>query len=217
VASHSPENDGEQEKLMQRLALYVTTMLCSFAFAGLIEAAPKIGQPAPDFTAVDSHGVSHALGDYRGKIVVLEWTNHQCPFVGKHYGTGNMQALQQEATAAGVTWLSVISSAPGKQGYVSAAEANALTEQRKAAPTAVLLDPQGVLGRLYDARTTPHMYIIDAAGTLVYMGGIDDKPSTQYADVKTATNYVRVALDEIHHGKPVSKPVTRPYGCSVKY
>ena len=202
---------------MQRLLLCVTTILCSLALAGSIEAAPKIGQPAPDFTAIDSHGVSHALGDYRGKIVILEWTNHQCPFVGKHYGTGNMQVLQQEATGAGVTWLSVISSAPGDQGYVSDAEANALTAQRKAAPTAVLLDPQGVVGRLYDARTTPHMYIIDATGTLVYMGGIDDKPSTRHADVKTATNYVRVALDEIRNGKPVSRPVTRPYGCSVKY
>ena len=202
---------------MQRLLLYVTTILCSLALAGSIEAAPKIGQPAPDFTAIDSHGVSHALGDYRGKIVILEWTNHQCPFVGKHYGTGNMQALQQETTGAGITWLSVISSAPGDQGYVSDAEANALTTQRKAAPTAVLLDPQGVVGRLYDARTTPHMYIIDATGTLVYMGGIDDKPSTRHADVKTATNYVRVVLDEIRNGKPVSRPVTRPYGCSVKY
>jgi peroxiredoxin len=202
---------------MQRLPLYVTTILCSLIFAGLIEAVPKIGQPAPDFTAVDSYGVAHALGDYRGKIVVLEWTNHQCPFVGKHYGTGNMQALQQQATATGVTWLSVISSAPGEQGYVSDAEANVLTAKRNASPMAVLLDPQGVVGRLYDARTTPHMYIIDAAGTLVYMGGIDDKPSTQDADVKTATNYVRVALDEIRSGKPVSMPVTRPYGCSVKY
>jgi len=210
-------SDAEQEDLMQRLPLYVTTILCSLALAGIIEAAPKIGQPAPDFTAIDSRGVSHALGDYRGKIVVLEWTNHQCPFVGKHYGTGNMQALQQDATGAGVTWLSVISSAPGDQGYVSDAEANALTAQRKAAPTAVLLDPQGVVGRLYDARTTPHMYIIDATGTLVYMGGIDDKPSTRHADVKTATHYVRVALDEIRNGKPVSRPVTRPYGCSVKY
>ena len=202
---------------MQRLQLYVTTILCSLALASMIEAAPKIGQPAPDFKAVDSHGASHDLGDYRGKIVVLEWTNHQCPFVRKHYETSNMQALQKEATEAGVTWLSVISSPPGEQGYVSDAEANALTTKRKASPTAVLLDPQGEVGRLYDARTTPHMYIIDAEGTLVYMGGIDDKPSTQHADVKTATNYVRVALDEVRQGKSVSTPVTRPYGCSVKY
>jgi len=202
---------------MQHIRLSVLTVLCTLACAALIEAAPKIGKPAPDFTAVDSRGVKHSLGDYRGKIVILEWTNHQCPFVGKHYNTGNMQLLQQYATDAGVTWLSVISSAPGTQGYVSGTEADALTAKRQAAPTAVLLDPEGVVGRLYDARTTPHMYIIDAAGTLVYMGGIDDKPSTQYADVKTATNYVRVALDEVRSAKAVSTPVTRPYGCSVKY
>ena len=202
---------------MPRLRLYVTTVLCTLACAAFIEAAPKIGMPAPDFTALDSQGVQHTLADYRGKIVILEWTNHQCPFVGKHYNTGNMQALQQYATGAGVTWLSMISSAPGTQGYVSGPEADALTAKRRAAPTAVLLDPQGVVGRLYDARTTPHMYIIDATGTLVYMGGIDDKPSTQNADVKTATNYVRVALDEVRSAKPVSTPVTRPYGCSVKY
>ena len=202
---------------MQHIRLYVITVLYTLACAALIEAAPKIGTPAPDFTAVDSRGVKHSLGDYRGKIVVLEWTNHQCPYVGKHYNTGNMQALQQYATDAGVTWLSVISSAPGTQGYVSGTEADALTAKRQATPTAILLDPEGVVGRLYDARTTPHMYIIDAAGTLVYMGGIDDKPSTQYADVKTATNYVRVALDEVRSAKAVSAPVTRPYGCSVKY
>jgi peroxiredoxin len=202
---------------MQHIRLSVLTVLCTLACAVLIEAAPKIGTPAPDFTAVDSRGVKHSLGDYRGKIVILEWTNHQCPFVGKHYNTGNMQALQQYATDAGVTWLSVISSAPGTQGYVSGTEAEALTAKRQATPTAVLLDPEGVVGRLYAARTTPHMYIIDAAGTLVYMGGIDDKPSTQYADVKTATNYVRVALDEVRSAKAVSTPVTRPYGCSVKY
>jgi AhpC/TSA family len=202
---------------MQHLRFYVTTVLYMLVCVALIEAAPKIGQPAPDFTAVDSHGVKHSLGDYRGKIVILEWTNHQCPFVGKHYNTGNMQALQRYAKDTGVTWLSVISSAPGTQGYVSGPEAEALTAKHKAAPTAVLLDPQGVVGRLYEARTTPHMYIIDAAGTLVYMGGIDDKPSTQAADVKTATNYVRVALDEVRSARPVSMPVTRPYGCSVKY
>ena len=195
----------------------VTTILCTLAFAVLSEATPKVGRPAPDFTSTDSQGVTHTLGAYRGKIVVLEWTNHQCPFVGKHYGTGNMQALQKYATETNMVWLTVISSAPGEQGYVSSAEANALTAKRQAAPTAVLLDAAGVVGRLYDARTTPHMYIIDAQGTLVYMGGIDDKPSTQPADVQTAKNYVRVALGEVRSAKPVSTPVTRPYGCSVKY
>ena len=202
---------------MKRIVLHVTTVLCTLAIAGLIEAAPQVGKPAPGFTSVDSHGATHSLHDYRGKIVVLEWTNHQCPFVGKHYTTGNMQALQRAATEAGVTWLSVISSAPGKQGHVTGAEANALTTKRNASPTAVLLDAEGVVGRLYDARTTPHMYIIDAEGTLVYMGGIDDKPSTRHADVKTAKNYVRAALDELSRAQAVSMPVTRPYGCSVKY
>lgn len=195
----------------------VLAILCTLAFAALSEAAPKVGQPAPDFTSTDSQGVTHTLGAYRGKIVVLEWTNHQCPFVGKHYGTGNMQALQKYATETNMVWLTVISSAPGEQGHVSSAEANALTAKRQAAPTAVLLDTAGGVGRLYDARTTPHMYIIDAQGTLVYMGGIDDKPSTQPADVQTAKNYVRVALGEVLSAKPVSTPVTRPYGCTVKY
>ena len=202
---------------MKRIVLHVTTVLCMLAVAALIEAAPQVGKPAPGFTSVDSQGATHSLSDYRGKIVVLEWTNHQCPFVGKHYTTGNMQALQKSATEAGVTWLSVISSAPGKQGHVTGAEANALTAKRSASPTAVLLDAEGVVGRLYDARTTPHMYIIDAEGTLVYMGGIDDKPSTRHADVKTAKNYVRAALDDLDRAQAVSMPATRPYGCSVKY
>lgn len=202
---------------MRSIWLYTITIWSTLALATLLAAAPKIGKPAPDFTSTDSHGAVHALGDYRGKVVILEWTNHQCPFVGKHYNTGNMQALQAYARDAGVVWLSVISSAPGEQGYVSGDEANVLTAKRHAAPTAVLLDPQGVVGRLYDARTTPHMYIIDTQGSLVYMGGIDDKPSTQYADVKTAKNYVRVALDETLSDKPVGTSVTRPYGCSVKY
>jgi peroxiredoxin len=202
---------------MRSIWLYTITILSTLALVTLLEAAPKIGKPAPDFTSTDSNGTVHALGDYRGKVVVLEWTNHQCPFVGKHYNTGNMQALQEYARDAGVVWLSVISSAPGEQGYVSGDEANALIAKRHATPTAVLLDPQGVVGRLYDARTTPHMYIINAQGSLVYMGGIDDRPSTQYADVKTAKNYVRVALDETLSDKPVSTSVTRPYGCSVKY
>ena len=137
--------------------------------------------------------------------------------VGKHYGTGNMQALQKEATGAGVVWLTIISSAPGKQGFVSAEQANALATSRGAAPSAIILDPTGSIGRLYGAKTTPHMYIIDSEGTLRYMGGIDDKPTTRPEDVKTAHNYVRTALADLAAGKPVSEPVTRPYGCSVKY
>jgi peroxiredoxin len=180
-------------------------------------AAPEIGKPAPDFTATDSNGKTVKLSDQHGKIVVLEWTNHDCPFVKKHYGSGNMQALQKEASQQGIVWWSVISSAPGKQGHVTPQEANELTSSRKAAPSAVLLDPEGSVGRLYSARTTPHMYIIDTQGRLVYRGAIDDKPSTNPADVATANNYVRTALQAVQQGQSVEPAVTQPYGCSVKY
>lgn len=180
-------------------------------------AAPEVGKPAPDFSAVDSNGKTHKLTGYRGKIVVLEWTNDGCPYVKKHYGSGNMQSLQKEAAAKGIVWLTIISSAPGKQGYVDGAQANELTKSRGAAPTAVLLDPEGAVAHLYDARTTPHMFIVNKDGTLVYMGGIDDKPTSNPDDIPSAKNYVRVALDEVLAGKPVAEAVTRPYGCSVKY
>lgn len=180
-------------------------------------AAPRVGEPAPDFTGMDTQGKTHRLADYRGKTVVLEWTNHDCPYVRKHYGAGNMQEQQREAAAQGVIWLSVISSAPGEQGHVSPAEADELTRSRKAAPHAVLLDPEGRIGRAYGAKTTPHMYIIDDAGRLVYMGGIDSITTADPADIPKATQYVRVALRERAAGQPVTTPVTRPYGCSVKY
>jgi peroxiredoxin len=201
------------------LLLAGTTALIG-ATSGLIRpafAAPKPGLAAPAFTLSDSNGKTRSLEDYRGKTVILEWTNHLCPYVGKHYGTGNMQALQHETTGNGVVWLTIISSAPNTQGYVDGPEANKLTADRKAVPTAVLFDPKGTVGRSYDARVTPHMYIIDAKGTLVYMGGIDDKPTTDWDDVKTATNYVRAALDDMAKGRPVANPVTRAYGCTVKY
>lgn len=181
------------------------------------QAAAEVGAPAPAFTAVDSNGRTHALADFRGKTVVLEWTNHDCPFVIKHYGTGNMQALQREATASGIVWLAVISSAPGEQGHVSGSEANAIAQSREAAPTAILLDPDGTIGRAYGARTTPHMYIIDPAGTLMYMGGIDDRPTADRADIIGAKNFVRAALGDLAAGRPVGTPTSRPYGCSVKY
>ena len=180
-------------------------------------AAPQVGQPAPDFSAVDANGKTVKLSNFLGKIVVLEWTNDNCPYVKKHYGSGNMQGLQKDAAARDIVWLTVISSAPGQQGSVDGAGANGLTASRGAAPAAVLLDPEGALGHLYDARTTPHMFIVDAAGTLVYMGGIDNRATTEVADIAGAKNYVRAALDEIAAGKPVSEAVTRPYGCSVKY
>lgn len=185
--------------------------------AGAALAAPSVQQPAPDFTAVDSNGQSHSLSDFRGQTVILEWTNHDCPYVRKHYETGNMQALQKDSAKDGVVWLSVISSAPGTQGYVKGDDANRLTETRDAAPSAVLLDPEGKVGTLYAARTTPHMYIVDPEGTLVYMGGIDDKPTSRHSSVKDAKNYVRQALAEMKAGQPISETSTRPYGCSVKY
>ncbi len=180
-------------------------------------AAPQIGKPAPDFSATGSNGKTVKLSDLRGKIVVLEWTNDGCPYVKKHYKSGNMQSLQKDAAEKGIVWLTIISSAPGEQGYVNGTAANQLTISRGAAPAEVLLDPEGKVGHLYDARTTPHMFIVNAEGTLVYMGGIDDKATTDVDDIKTAKNYVRAALDEVMAGQPVAEAVTRPYGCSVKY
>ena len=180
-------------------------------------AALRIGEPAPDFEGVDTSGKVHRLVDYRGKVVVLEWTNHDCPFVRKHYSAGNMQEQQRQAATQDVIWLSVISSAPGKQGHVSPEEADELTRNRNAQPHAVILDTEGKIGRSYNARTTPHMYIIDAAGKLVYMGGIDSITSSNPDDIPRATQHVNVALQEMAAGKPVSTAVTKPYGCSVKY
>lgn len=180
-------------------------------------AAPTVDAPAPDFSGTDSYGEVHSLADYRGRVVILEWTNHLCPYVQKHYGTGNMQALQREAAEAGHVWLSVISSAPGMQGHVAPDQANELTAERDAAPSAVLLDPSGEIGRAYEARTTPHMYVIDPEGRLVYRGGIDDRPTARWSDVEGATNYIRLALADLQAGQPVATPVSRPYGCSVKY
>jgi peroxiredoxin len=182
-----------------------------------VAAQAVVGHPAPAFTASDSNGAARSLADFRGKLVVLEWWNPECPFVGKHYGSGNMQRLQKAWTGRGVVWLTVDSSAPGKQGYVDGAKANALMKEKGGAQTAVLLDPDGKIGRAYGAKTTPHMFVIDAKGTVVYAGGIDDKPSTDQADVGTARNHVQVALEEAMAGRPVSTPTSQPYGCSVKY
>jgi peroxiredoxin len=193
------------------------TLIAGVLMTASAYATPQVGKPAPDFNAVDSNGKTVKLADLRGKTVVLEWTNDGCPYVKKHYSSGNMQSLQKEETAKGIVWLTVISSAPGSQGHVSGDEANALTKSRDAAPTAVLLDPEGAVGHLYDARTTPHMFIVNGEGVLVYMGGIDDKATSDPADVKGARNYVRAALDNLAAGTPVENAVTRPYGCSVKY
>lgn len=189
-----------------------------FAVVSSSLAAPKIGEPAPGFSLPDLSGKAHSLADYAGKYVVLEWNNPECPFVQKHYNSGNMQKLQQEARGKGAVWLIINSGAPGKQG--GAAEPEKLekfTKNEHAEPTAYLLDREGKVGRAYEAKTTPQMFVIDPAGKLIYAGGIDDKPTTDLADIATAKNYVRAALEEAMAGKPVATPTSRPYGCSVKY
>ena len=199
-------------------AVGAAAALCgSLVFAPVAIAKPEVGKPAPDFTGTDSKGRNVKLSDLRGKTVVLEWTNHECPYVRKHYGAGNMQKLQADAAKDGVIWLTVISSASGDQGHVSAVEADNLTASRKAAPAHVLIDEKSKIARAYDARTTPHMYVVDPEGKLVFMGGIDDKPNTNQADIPKAKNYVRLALDAVRAGRPVETPVARPYGCSIKY
>ena len=180
-------------------------------------AAPSIGAPAPDFAVADTAGKVHGLAEFKGRTVILEWTNDQCPYVAKHYGTGNMQSLQQTYTGQGAVWLSVISSAPGTEGAVTASEADALTRSRHAHPTAVLLDGNGKMGHAYGARNTPHIYVVSPEGKLAYMGAIDDKPTTRPADVKTANNYLVAAMSDLAAGRPVATPVTTAYGCTVKY
>lgn len=180
-------------------------------------AVAKVDQPAPGFELVDSEGKTRSLSEFAGRTVVLEWTNHKCPFVGKHYDAGNMQAQQRAATADGVVWLTINSSAPGKQGHVDGAGAEEVRRDVGAAQTAYLLDPEGVAGRAYGAKTTPHMYVIDPAGVLRYAGAIDDTNGSGSRDIADATQYVTQALGELAAGQPVSVQVSRPYGCSVKY
>ncbi len=194
--------------------LFVVLATSTIAVAG---GAPKVGESAPQFTVKDTNGKSHSLADYKGKHVVLEWLNHDCPFVVKHYQSKNMQTLQKTATEKGVVWLSIISSAPGNQGSATGEAVNKLTTEKGAAPTAVLLDSEGTAGRSYEAKTTPHMFVINPEGTLVYKGAIDSISSTQEADVPKATNYVKAALEESMAGKPVGTSSSKPYGCSVKY
>src|SRR5215831_887772 len=179
--------------------------------------AVRVGEPAPDFTSVDSNGKNQRLSDYKGKYVVLEWHNQGCPYTKKHYESSNMQRLQKECTGKGVIWLTVISSAPGTQGFVTPSQENDYVKQVGAVPTAVLMDPGGSLGHLYGAKTTPHMYIVDPSGTLIYNGAIDDHPTSDQSDIKSSKNYVSTALGEAMAGKPVTDSATRPYGCSVKY
>jgi len=185
--------------------------------AALPALAIAPGSQAPDFKGTDSNGVAHTLSQYRGKYIVLEWANKGCPYDQKHYLSGNMEALQKQWTDKGVVWLSVLSSAPGEQGNVTPAEENQYLKKMNAAPTAALLDADGTIARLYQAKTTPHMFVIDPKGKLVYQGAIDDKPTTDQADVKTAHNYLNDALTTSMAGKEVAVSSTRPYGCSVKY
>lgn len=197
-------------------------LLSTLAVSALAIAAPataKIatGSNVSDMTVVDSNGVQHNLSDFAGKKVVLEWTNEGCPYVKKHYTTDNMQKTQKTATTDGAVWLSIISSAPGKQGYKSPAEANDWKETQGAKSTAVILDEEGTMGKTFAAKTTPHMYIIDEAQTLVYQGAIDDNRSASPSTVAGAKNYVLAAMDDLKAGRPVAESDTPPYGCSIKY
>src|SRR5436190_4212513 len=196
-------------------------LLLGLAAAAVIAApaaaAPVLNQPAPAFTVADADGKSRSLAEFRGKTVVLEWTNNGCPYVQKHYNSGHMQGLQREATAEGVVWLTIISSAPGFQCYLTPPQAKAWKAKAGAHSSDVLLDPKGTVGRAYAARTTPHMFVIDRTGKLVYMGGIDDQATTDPDSLKTAKNYVTAALADVQAGRPVATAVTRPYGCSVQY
>jgi len=180
-------------------------------------SAAKVGEAAPEFTGTASNGKTFHLSDYRGKFVVLEWHNNGCPFVGKQYNSGNMQRLQKQWTGQGVTWFTILSSAPGQQGYATATAENDYLAKMQAAPTAALLDPAGVIGHLYGAKTSPQMVVINPQGVVIYDGAIDNKPTTDLSDIPGATNYVSLALAQAMAGKPVETPATRPYGCSVKY
>ncbi len=192
-------------------------LIGSLLFGTTLHALVETRTPAPEFTLSDSTGVEHSLSDFKGKYVVLEWTNHQCPFVKKFYANGDMQSLQKEMTEKGVIWLQVLSSAKGKQGYLTASEAQAVRNKQKVGSTALLLDPEGVVGRKYDARTTPHMFLINPEGLIIYQGAIDSIQSTDSGDIANATNYVKLAYENAIAGKPIDTSATKPYGCSVKY
>ena len=192
------------------VASFVTMALYAFD-------PPPVGSAAPDFSLTDAKGKPHSLAQYKGKYVVLEWFNPECPFVKKHYGSGNMQKLQEEYTSKGVAWLTIDSNAPGTEGNLSADTASKVTTGWKTQQTALLLDPEGKAGRAYGAKNTPNMVVINPEGKIVYEGAIDSKATPNPADIPNSTNYVKVALDELLAGKPVTTSTTKPYGCSVKY
>jgi peroxiredoxin len=199
------------------LKLLTTTLVAAVLAVPAFATGPDLGKPAPDFAAADTNGKPVKLADFKGKLVILEWSNHQCPYVRKHYGAGNMQKTQEAARALGVTWITIISSAPGEQGHVNAAEANKLTAERNAKPHHVVLDPKGQIGRQYAARVTPHMYIVGADGKLLYKGAIDSIRSSRQSDIPNAKNYVTAALGEINAGKPIDDADTAAYGCTIHY
>ncbi|MDH5721840.1 MAG: redoxin domain-containing protein [Alphaproteobacteria bacterium] len=207
--------------MYERLALYTVALLVMAAFLPIYgykaHANIEVGKPAPDFSATDIHGEAFALSDHKGKTVVLEWTNHLCPFVKKHYDSGNMQATQKTATDNGVIWVSIVSSAPEKQGHVSAQQAIQIEEEAGAHATTRILDERGEIGRLYEAKTTPHMFVINPEGSVAYAGAIDSDSSPDPATIEGATNYVLAAIEDITAGREVQTAATWPYGCAVKY
>jgi peroxiredoxin len=203
------------------LVRHIKTVFCwiaaAFLAAGIAHSAPAVGQKAPAFSLTDTAGKTVKLSDFQGKHVVLEWNNPGCPYVRKHYDSANMQALQKEVTGKGVVWLAINSTADAHPDYLTPAQLARWMAQQKAAPSATLMDEEGKVGKAYGARTTPHMYMIDPKGTLIYAGGIDSNPSYSAESIKTATNFVRQGVNEALAGKALSNPVTAPYGCSVKY
>jgi peroxiredoxin len=197
--------------------LLAILLTCAASTALIAADSPATGAAAPDISVTDSKGKTHTISQYKGKTVVLEWFNPGCPFVVKHYGSGNMQKLQEDFTGKGVVWLTIDSSAPGKEGHLTPEQANAKMTEWKMKPTALLLDPDGKAGQTYGAKNTPHMFVISPEGKVIYQGAIDSKPSAKAEDIPGSTNYVKVALDESMAGKPVSTASTKPYGCTVKY
>jgi peroxiredoxin len=199
-----------------------TTMISTILMSLMATAVfafdpPPVGSAAPDFSLIDANGQTHSLSQYKGKYIVLEWFNPECPFVKKHYGSGNMQKLQQQYTGKGVVWLTIDSNAPGTEGNITPEQAQKITASWRARQTALLLDPEGKAGRAYGAKNTPNMVVIDSEGKIAYEGAIDSKATPNPADIPNSTNYVKAALDESLAGKPVTTPQTKPYGCSVKY
>jgi len=206
---------------MKKITFLSVLLIASLALLNMTTETDRtgavVGESAPDFSVVDAYGNTHSLSDFEGQYVILEWLNHDCPFVRKHYDGGNMQKLQEKYTEQGAVWLSVISSAPGTQGYLEPEGAQEITKVKNASPTAVLLDVDGTMGRAYDARVTPHMYIINPDGVLEYNGAIDDRPTARARDLEGARNYLSEAMDALMNGEEVAVRSNTPYGCTVKY